>query len=1035
MLGISNRNGVRLRFSLVCLLFVGVTVFCSLVSSHSVFAAAKQSTITVNMTQGILDISLTPDIDGRFGKSANSTIDVNTDNYTGYSMKIVSTGSTSLVDTNDDEIQSINSAINESTFVSDNNYVNKWGYVPSQYIDENTIVSNTNYLPAPSLEGDLLAKTNVANSADDTYTLSFGAKVDHQLPPGTYQYTFVLQIVANPIVYNITYDDNTSDNVTNMPTPNPQIVNIDGGTPVQDSYATLSENTPIRDGKRFAGWCDVATTIDPDTGDDLCSGVTYSASSDLPIDQTAGPNITLYAIWREEAYVCKIAAALHTETCGWGASDSSKGCRAAGFSSGDTIVYGNIVESNTKVYGDAYNCDINYDGVFDENTERFYYIGEDGTNASLVYYMNEPDDDNYAWDAALEVMPDSTLWSNPNLISQGTKVARFMTVNEISTICNGTNRIVRRIDNTSKANCGYIAEQSSYAFPSGKHDTIWLDRVNNTNRRIHLRDGQTIGTPGSTSKNGVRPVIGVPLDKIEPYSAAYIISFDAHNETDATIVRIKQGAALGSNIPVNPTYTNHLFQGWFTADTGGTQINALTIPSSDTTYHAHWLKTTSLAILARDTIAVEPEDSVTINVTNSAELEPYTFSSSNTSIATVDSSTGEVSGVAEGTTTIIMTGSISGATKTITVNVTEEILPVTQAIIENDDLTIYVGEQTSVAIDNLDELEPYIFSSDNSSIATVDTYTGVITGVGIGVTNIIMTGEKSGLTKSLEVNVVAVPAIMHTVTFNANGGSFNDPSDGSKQVEESTAVGVMPTPTRSDYMFFGWYKDDGTFYQEVYPEEEINDDVTYYAKWIENSGNFQIKFAETNVCNFTGTAVSGDYCSHISDSSYYIDTNIKLLNDANYEKDFEIGFNIVEYSPSSQIPTSGNAGGSQATFVSSKAEDSANDYPGFVLRRSGTSLQLTARWKGDTNNAVTFSSAAHSVKISRRKEEATPGNITYKIYYTVDGVERLFQDVTDKTKLPIETKVWFGGAVNADGISPMRPLVAKLTDMYVKLEE
>ena len=82
----------------------------------------------------------------------------------------------------------------------------------------------------------------------------------------------------------------------------------------------------------------------------------------------------------------------------------------------------------------------------------------------------------------------------------------------------------------------------------------------------------------------------------------------------------------------------------------------------------------------------------------------------------------------------------------------------------------------------------------------------------------------------------------------------------------------------------------------------------------------------------------------------------------------------------------GNAGGSQATFVSSKAEDSANDYPGFVLRRSGTSLQLTARWKGDSNNAVTFSSAAHSVKISRRKEEATPGNITYKIYYTVDGV-------------------------------------------------
>ncbi len=86
-------------------------------------------------------------------------------------------------------------------------------------------------------------------------------------------------------------------------------------------------------------------------------------------------------------------------------------------------------------------------------------------------------------------------------------------------------------------------------------------------------------------------------------------------------------------------------------------------------------------------------------MTNSAELEPYTFSSANSSIATVNQTTGVITGVANGTTTITMTGTTSGATKTITVNVTT-LLPVTQAIIANNDLTVPVTEQITIIVSN-----------------------------------------------------------------------------------------------------------------------------------------------------------------------------------------------------------------------------------------------------------------------------------------------------------------------------------------------
>ncbi len=1445
----------------------------SVILSGSAFGASRQSSISMNLQSGSLSLQLLPMPGGNFGESGNATLTVSTDNYTGYNLTVNTSGGTSLVNHDDDAVESINSAISAQTFSSDSTYNNKWGFKPSQYVttsgNVDTTVNNTNFLPAPSGQGLLVAKTSAANALDgndnpvpDSYTFSFGARVDTTLPADTYQGVYVLTAVANDIVYNITYDENTADTVTNMPVPNPQATTIDGGTATADSYATLSDTKPVRNDKKFAGWCDVATTVDSTTGDDICSGTLYEAGDDLPVDQTAAPNITLYAVWvdtlfpivwnqmgacefhgatngnitgsacsdyhnvrfidtgialysqanylkdyeihftldhylpseqvdyfgsedngqqtfvndklgshaldekapgvvvrrsknniefnskmgdlqlkkeinythvhdvsmfrldnkiyysydggpliflqditgfnqqfdltawfgayprddcdgsqgpctnvkripeatmsnmyirlgeysdddihtisfkkndgtttnlatylikdgnsittlpedptyadhlfqgwftaqsdgtqvtastvpsastdyyahwlgtvaiadidnpaitlepndtetviinnaselepytfssdndnvatvnqttgeitavgpgtaivtitgstsgetktvtvtvtgqviyvsfdsqggtpasyvwdvgdgssfatlpaptktdyelegwytgtsgtgtklttstvfdsntptqyyanwEERPYVCMIAKQLHTETCGW---STSKGCKSAGFDFGDTITYGNLVESTTMNYGDAYNCDINYDKTWSESNERFYYIGSNNGIASFVFYNNVPDVNlNYtdAMNSIPNTSPDNDDWINPGLQTLGSKVTRFMTVDEVTEICGGNSNIATRISGTDKGRCGYLAENSSYAYETGKLDTIWLQQVNGSNRRIHLKDGRNIATPAATSINGPRVVIEVPLNLVEPYVpvVTYEITFNPHNETNSWTETIDAGDDLSDVYPAtDPSYTNHLFQGWFTAETGGSQISSSTEPTADTTYHAQWLKTVALAELQRDTIAVEPSGTANIVVTNSSELEPYTFTSNNTSIATVDSA-GEITGVTNGTTTITMTGATSGATKSITVNVTT-LLPVTQAIIGNNDLTTMEGEQTTVIVTNSAELEPYTFSSADTSIATVDSV-GVITGVSAGTTNIIMTGSMSGLTKTLEVEITAAPVTLYTVTFNPNGGSFNDPRDSSKRVEDGTAVGALPTPTKSNYMFFGWYKDDGTFYQEVYPEETIDDDVTYYAKWVENTSSFPIVWAETNACTFNGTSnLTGDYCledavsgNSIDKTKHYIDTAIQLFTQANFQKDFEVGLNIVSFDGSSST--------SQATFVTSKAEN-LSGWPGFTLRRSSSTANLEFTERFSMNSQAVSAplvaiSSVNQVKIARIGE---------KIYYSWnDAPYTLLQDISANTTR-FDTKVWFGATLNSAGTGSQRPIYATFTDMYVKL--
>ena len=964
-------------------------------------AIAKQSTLTMTITDGNPALTLIPSGSGTFGKTGDTTVAIGTDNYSGYTFKIATYNSSSASDGFGNYIQSITPSITESVFRDNSAYNNQWGYKPSQYVTEsngvNTVVPNTQYyLPAPSSQGDTIDKTTTANSTDNTYTVSFASKVDFDTPPGTYTYTYVFQVVANPITFNITYDENTNDTVNGMPSPNPQPVSIAGGTETASSNVTLSNATPTRTGYTFAGWCDEATTFDNVNYNDTCSGNTYQPSATYGVDQTAGENIILYAIWESVSYTisfdtdggsavssitrkhgqplgtlvestktgftfegwyidsglsqkvsastlatgftvlyanwtglnyaCTIATYLHTEQCTRGSS----GCYEAGYRTNgsmqtDVITYGRLVNSSTMQLGDAYTCDVNADGNFDEADERFYYIGMNGQNASFIHYKSTQNADLSYSDALADLPSATNDWTNDKLVTfANDKAARLLTYSEAVTNCD---------NNTANfgynGRCVYLMEQSNFSTTS-RRDGIWLTYENSKYRRIHTSSRQITER---TQANTPRAVIEVPLQYVELGSdPTYTINFDPQNNgaSQITTVQIPAGDTFANYMP-SVSYTGYIFNGWFDAASGGNQITANDYPDHDETYYAHWVQDVTHATVPGDPFTLDTGDSDTIVVSNSSDIESYTFSSLDSTVASVNPTTGVVFGIGAGTTTIVMTGDLSGLTKNISVTVTSTV----------------------------------------------------------------------------------VPSTFYTVTYDSNGGDAVSPT----YALINGPVGVLPTTTKSGYRFFGWYKDDDTFYQEVNSSTIVDSDITYHARFIEDSASFPIVFAQTEECVFNGNNnISGDGCSDYT-SHNYIDTGIQLFTTANYSKDFEVGFTINSYSTSGQVLT-------QHTFVNSKLENSTLQYPGFVFRHHANKSNFEITEKFDGNEATYNDISTTTKRVVIKKQN---GIISYSLD---DGAFVDFQDISSYSQR-FDTTVWFGASVDGNGAA-MRPLKASLTDMYVK---
>ena len=259
--------------------------------------------------------------------------------------------------------------------------------------------------------------------------------------------------------------------------------------------------------------------------------------------------------------ICKRATVLHTEECTQ--TDSQYYCSGAGYTNSgskgtSTITYGNLGTNGILTSGDAFDCDVNGDGIYNPETERFYYVTDmDDITAVLIYYNNvsagnPSNTKNYAYDSsgenwhgprtAIEQLPTTSQWSNvrltnnvrpittntggnttaggtlPSNFSYAGYAARLLTIQEVKKgtgLSNIPTLQVGELDNFT-----YLLENTKFANNSNVAWAWWLENSlsdNSVNAWFTYGHGRYVNynTVSDAVGYAVRPAIEVSKSNIE----------------------------------------------------------------------------------------------------------------------------------------------------------------------------------------------------------------------------------------------------------------------------------------------------------------------------------------------------------------------------------------------------------------------------------------------------------------------------------------------------------------------------------------
>ena len=271
----------------------------------------------------------------------------------------------------------------------------------------------------------------------------------------------------------------------------------------------------------------------------------------------------------KDKIICKRATVLHTEKCNQ--SDTTEFCSGAGYTTNgskgtSTITYGNLGTKGSLNSGDAFDCDVNGDEVYDSETERFYYTSDyynttkkkfESDTAVLIYYNNvstgNPSKNSlYAYDSsgenwhgprtAISQLPTTSKWNNVNLKNKirsilnennenTTKgdvlpsnysyegyVARLLTVQEVRKGTGLTSIPTWKVGELD--NFTYLLENTKFSSNGNAAWAWWLENarsVNSTNAWLVHGSARYVdtGTVSNAGDLGVRPVIEVSKTNIE----------------------------------------------------------------------------------------------------------------------------------------------------------------------------------------------------------------------------------------------------------------------------------------------------------------------------------------------------------------------------------------------------------------------------------------------------------------------------------------------------------------------------------------
>ena len=268
--------------------------------------------------------------------------------------------------------------------------------------------------------------------------------------------------------------------------------------------------------------------------------------------------------------ICKRATTLHTEECTQ-VSDlyycSTAGYTSSGSKGTSTITYGNLGTTGTLSSGDAFDCDVNGDGIYNPETERFYYASDyyntstksfENDTAVLIYYNNvsngsPSNSTTYAYNkaglsffspkTAIQQLPTTSEWSNvslknttrailnendenttsgstlPSDFSYSGYAARLLTIQEVRKAAKNDNIPTKKKGEFD--NCIYLLENTKFSNDKNGSYSYWLETYYSSNgnyaydvngRDLYVYDSDQVYY---SSNNGVRPAIEVSKTNID----------------------------------------------------------------------------------------------------------------------------------------------------------------------------------------------------------------------------------------------------------------------------------------------------------------------------------------------------------------------------------------------------------------------------------------------------------------------------------------------------------------------------------------
>lgn len=398
--------------------------------------------------------------------------------------------------------------------------------------------------------------------------------------------------------------------------------------------------------------------------------------------------------------------------------------------------------------------------------------------------------------------------------------------------------------------------------------------------------------------------------------------------------------------------TGYTFLGWYTASSGGTKISTTTVVTKDITYYAQWS-------INSYTLTFNPNGGTVTPTSKDLEY--------NSAYGTLPTPTR----ASDAQYTYTFAGWYTAATGGTQVTATTKMAA--------KDTTVYahwtsntrsytVSYQTTYGTLNKTS-QSVAYNSKGSCTLTMPDNTAEFTYTFVG----WYTAANGGGTKVGSELTLETPAIKGTVTyyayvtrstksythtFNANGGGTVSPATITKAY--NTALGTLPTVSRTGYTFVGWFDTSATSGgTQATTTTKVTGTKTWYARWSINSYTFI--FDKNGGNTPSSTTITKEY-----------NTAVGTLPTCTRSAD-----NTYTYAFAGWFDTSASSGGTQLTTTTKVTSNKT-----WYARWTPTYKNYTVTWDGNGGTPSKSSSSFHYNAALGTLPTATRTGYTFKGWST-----------------------------------------------------